>query len=137
MARLDRELYKRVRDSGVRKRVARTVAEAAGQADSRTPKALNDAAKGLRSVAAELEDRAKGGPAKRKRAAQKAVRTRRTKAAERSRAAKKGAKTRAKATGAGAKATATRAKPTATRAKATKTRATTRAKSTGTRSKSR
>ena len=44
MARLDRELYKRVRDSGVRKRVARTVAEAAGQADARTPKALNDAA---------------------------------------------------------------------------------------------
>ena len=97
MARLDEELYKRVRDSGVRKRVARTIAEAAGKADSRTPKALNDAAKSLRSIAAELEDRAKGGPAKRKVAAQKAARTRRAKSAQRSRAAKKGAKTRAKA----------------------------------------
>ena len=97
MARLDQELYNRVRASGVRKRVARTVAEAAGKADSRTPKALNDAAKSLRSVAADLEDRAKGGPAKRKRAAQKAVRTRKAKTAQRSRAAKKGAKTRAKA----------------------------------------
>ena len=135
MARLDRELYKRVRDSGVRKRVARTVAEAAGQADSRTPKALNDAAKSLRSVAAELEDRARGGPAKRKRSAQKAVRTRRAKAAERSRAATKGAKTRAKATGTRTKAT-TRAKVATTRAKATSPRAKTRAKSTGKRTKS-
>ena len=97
MARLDKELYQRVRDSGVRKRVARTIAEAAGQADSRTPKALNDAAKSLRSIAAELEDRAKGGPGKRKAAAQKAARTRRAKSAQRSRAAKKGARTRAKA----------------------------------------
>jgi hypothetical protein len=97
MARPDKELYKRVRDSGVRKRVARTVAEAAGKADSKTPQALNDAARRLRSVAAELEDRAKGGPAKRTRAAQKGVRTRKAKAAERSRAAKKGARTRAKA----------------------------------------
>lgn len=98
MARPDKELYQRVRASGVRKRVARTVAEAAGKADSRTPKALNDAAKSLRSIAAELEDRAKGGPAKRKRAAQKAVRTRRAKATQRSQAAKKGAKTRTKTT---------------------------------------
>jgi len=96
MARLDEELYKRVRDSGVRKRVARTIAEAAGKADSRTPTALNDAAKSLRSIAAELEDRAKGGPAKRKAAAQKAVRTRRAKSAKRSTAAKKAARTRAK-----------------------------------------
>ena len=43
MARLDKELYERVRESGVRKRVARTVAEAAGKADSKTPQALNDA----------------------------------------------------------------------------------------------
>ncbi len=112
MARLDKELYNRVRDSGVRKRVARTVAEAAAKADSRTPKALNDAARSLRSVAAELEDRARGGPAKRKRTAQKAVRTRKAKAAERSRAAKKGAKTRAKSTKTRAKSTKTRAKST-------------------------
>lgn len=97
MARLDEELYKRVRASGVRKRVARTVAEAAGKSDSKAPKALKEAAESLRSVAADLEDRARGGPEKRKRAAQKAVRTRKAKAAERSRAAKKGARTRAKA----------------------------------------
>lgn len=96
MARIDQELYKKVRSSGVRKRVARTVAEAAGKADSRTPKALNDAAKNLRSIAAELEDRAKGGPAKRKTTAQKAARTRKAKSAQRSQAAKKAARTRAK-----------------------------------------
>lgn len=96
MARPDKELYQRVRDSGVRKRVARTVAEAAGKADSRTPKALNEAAKNLRSIAAELEDRAKGGPVKRKATAQKAARTRRANAAKRSTAAKKAARTRAK-----------------------------------------
>lgn len=96
MARLDEELYRRVRESGVRKRVARAVAEAAGKADSKTPKALNEAAKSLRSIAGELEDRARGGPAKRKAAAQKAARTRKAKAAKRSTAAKKAARTRAK-----------------------------------------
>lgn len=98
MARLDQELYDKVRNSGVRKRVARTIAEAAAKADSKTPAALNDAAKNLRSIAAELEDRAKGGPAKRQAAAQKAARTRRTRAAARSQAAKKAAKTRASKT---------------------------------------
>ena len=97
MARLDQELYEKARANGVRKRVARTVAEAAGKADSRTPQALKDAAKRLHSVASELEDRASGGPEKRKRAAQKAVRTRKANAEQRSRAAKKGAKTRSKA----------------------------------------
>ena len=45
----------------------------------------------------ELEDRATGGPGKRKAAAQKAAATRKRKAAKRSAAAKKAAKTRAKA----------------------------------------
>jgi hypothetical protein len=98
MARLDSQLYKSIRAQGVRKRVARTVAEAAGKADSRTPKALRDAAKNLRAVASDLEDRATGGPAKRKEAAKKAARTRKRKATQRSTAAKKAAKTRARPT---------------------------------------
>jgi hypothetical protein len=97
MARLDKELYEAVRAKGVRKRVARTVAEAAGKADAKTPQALKEAAKNLRAVAADLEDRATGGPAKRKRAAQKGARTRQAKARQRSAAAKKAAKTRSKA----------------------------------------
>jgi hypothetical protein len=50
----------------------------------------------LRSMASDLEDRATGGPAKRKAAAKKAANTRKRNAAKRSAAAKKGAKTRAK-----------------------------------------
>jgi len=51
----------------------------------------------LRSLASELEDRAKGGPGKRKAAAKKAAQTRKRKQTKRSQAAKKAAKTRAKA----------------------------------------
>lgn len=131
MARLDKELYQKVRASGVRKRVARTVAEAAGKADSKTPKALNDAARSLRSVASELEDRAKGGPAKRKAAAQKAARSRKANAQQRSTAAKKGAKTRAKASStrstAAKKGAKTRAKAPSTRSSAAKKGARSRA----------
>ena len=51
----------------------------------------------LHKLVADLEDRAKGGPAKRQAAAKKAAATRKRKAAQRSAAAKKGARTRAKA----------------------------------------
>jgi|SRR5947209_17405069 len=94
MAR-DQDLFKRLRDSGLRKRVARSVADAAGAADKRSPKVVQDTVRQLRSLASELEDRATGGPAKRKAAAQKAARTRKRAATKRSTAAKKAAKTRA------------------------------------------
>jgi hypothetical protein len=50
----------------------------------------------LKSITAELEDRATGGPAKRSAAARKGVATRKRKADARSAAAKKAARTRAK-----------------------------------------
>jgi hypothetical protein len=55
-------------------------------------------ASGLRKLVADLEDRAKGGPAKREAAAKKAAATRKRKAEQRSAAARKAARTRAKTT---------------------------------------
>jgi hypothetical protein len=72
------------------------VAEATGRANRNTPKGVKKVAADLRSLASEIEDRATGGPAKRKAAAKKAANTRKRNASKRSAAAKKGAKTRAK-----------------------------------------
>ena len=66
-------------------------------AASRPSKAAQARIAELRKVVADLEDRAKGGPAKRQAAAKKAAATRKRKAAQRSAAAKKAARTRAKA----------------------------------------
>lgn len=93
------EIFEMLRARGLRKRVARTIAEATGKSTSRTPKVLRNAASDLKALAAELEDRATGGPAKRKAAAKKAAATRKRKATARSTAAKKAAKTRAKSNG--------------------------------------
>jgi hypothetical protein len=99
MARKSRqeELFDRLRASGLRKRVARSLAAATAKANGRTPKAVRGVADDLKALARELEDRATGGSGKRKAAAQKAAATRKRKAAKRSTAAKKAAKTRAKA----------------------------------------
>lgn len=93
------EIFDMLRARGLRKRVARTIADATGRSTSKTPKVLRNAAGDLRALASELEDRATGGPAKRKAAAQKAANTRKRKAKARSDAAKKAAKTRAKSNG--------------------------------------
>jgi hypothetical protein len=96
--RKDTELFDRLRAGGLRKRVAGTVAGAVGTTRrGKPPKRVDRVVSELRSLAAEIEDRAKGGPAKRKAAAKKAAATRRRNAAKRSRAAKKAARTRAKA----------------------------------------
>ena len=96
--RLDTELFDRLRAGGLRKRVASTVAEAVGSGARRKPPKQVDRVVGeLRALAAEIEDRAKGGPGKRQAAAKKAAATRRRNAAKRSTAAKKAARTRAKA----------------------------------------
>jgi hypothetical protein len=92
------ELFEMLRARGLRKRVARTLADATASANGRTPKVVKNAASDLKALAAELEDRATGGPGKRKAAAKKAAETRKKKANARSRAAKKGAQTRARAT---------------------------------------
>jgi hypothetical protein len=93
------EIFEMLRARGLRKRVARTIAEATGKTNSRTPKVLKNAASDLKALAGELEDRATGGPAKRKATAKKAAATRKRKATARSTAAKKAAKTRAKSNG--------------------------------------
>lgn len=99
MARKSRrdEIFETLRARGLRKSVARRIADASGKTSRRTPSGVKKVAADLRSLASEIEDRATGGPAKRKAAAKKAANTRKRNAAKRSAAAKKGAKTRAKA----------------------------------------
>jgi hypothetical protein len=86
-----------LRARGLRKRVARSLAEATARTNRRTPKGVKRVTSDLRALVREVEDRATGGPAKRKAAAKKAAATRKRKASQRSAAAKKAARTRAKA----------------------------------------
>ena len=90
-------LFERLRANGLRKRVARDLSQAFGSArGSRPSKTTTARLSNLRKVVADLEDRARGGPTKRRAAAKKAAQTRKRKAAQRSTAAKKAARTRAK-----------------------------------------
>ena len=92
-------LFERLRANGLRKRVARDLSNALAAAGGSGPsKAAQARITDLRKLVADLEDRAKGGPAKRQAAAKKAAATRKRKAAQRSTAAKKAARTRAKTT---------------------------------------
>jgi uncharacterized sporulation protein YeaH/YhbH (DUF444 family) len=91
------ELFEMLRARGLRKRVARSLAEATARTNRRTPKGVKRVTSDLRALVSEIEDRATGGPAKRKAAAKKAAATRKRKANQRSASAKKAAKTRAKA----------------------------------------
>jgi hypothetical protein len=94
---LDNQLFDRLRASGLRKRVARDLSSALGSAtSSRASKTAQGTIGELRSLVEELEDRARGGPAKRSAAAKKAAATRRRQATARSTAAKKAARTRAR-----------------------------------------
>jgi hypothetical protein len=96
MAKRDKGLYDRLRASGIRKKVAASVADAAGTGGTKSKKVIGGAADDLRSLASDLEDRARGGPAKRKATAKKAANTRKRNERKRSEAAKKAARTRAK-----------------------------------------
>jgi hypothetical protein len=96
MAKTDKKLYDKLRDRGVRKKVADRVAKAATDAGSKTPQPARKAIDDLTAAAAEIKDRVGGGPAKRKATAKKAAATRKRNAKKRSDAAKKGAKTRKK-----------------------------------------
>jgi hypothetical protein len=92
------ELVKRLRAQGLRRKVAKSVADGLANArGGKPPAAVTGVLENLKALTAEIEDRASGGPAKRKAAAQKAAATRKRKAAERSAAARKAARTRAKA----------------------------------------
>ena len=68
MARKSRqdELFDMLRARGLRKRVAKSVSEATGRANRNTPKGVKKVANDLRALATEIEDRATGGPTKRK-----------------------------------------------------------------------
>jgi hypothetical protein len=94
----DTDLFDRLRAGGLRKRVASTVAEAVGTTRrGKPPKQVDRVVAELKALAAEIEDRAKGGPGRREAGAKKAAATRKRNAAKRSAAAKKGARTRARA----------------------------------------
>ena len=94
----DKDLFDTLRANGLRKKTASTLADAFGRVDGSPPgKAGRKAVSDLKAVVSELEDRAKGGPAKRQAAAKKAAATRKRKANQRSAAAKKAARTRARA----------------------------------------
>ncbi len=97
MPKRDRDLFHKLRANGVRKKTASTLADAFSRVDGSPPgKAGRKAVSNLKAVVSELEDRAKGGPAKRSAAAKKAAATRKRRANQRSAAAKKAARTRAR-----------------------------------------
>src|SRR4051794_36595202 len=99
MATTDRDLFDTLRARGLRKSAADNLAKAFGRADKSPPdNGARRAVRELRSLVEDLEDRARGGPAKRKASAKKAAATRRRKAKERSEAAKKAARTRSRRT---------------------------------------
>jgi len=91
------DLFDTLRAAGLRKKVASSVSDAlaSGRRRADPPKAVKSVVADLKRVADEIEDRATGGPQKRKAAAKKAAATRKRNAAKRSQAAKKGARTRA------------------------------------------
>ena len=85
-------LFDRLRANGIRKRVARDLSQALSTAGSSGPgKAATTRIADLRKLVADLEDRAKGGPAKRQTAAKKAAATRKRNAAGRSSTRRKAA----------------------------------------------
>jgi len=92
----DEDLFRRLRANGLRKRVANVIAEST-DGRRRPAKAVKSVLDDLKDLVNEVEDRASGGPAKRKAAAKKAAATRARNARARSTAAKKAARTRAKA----------------------------------------
>ena len=96
MAKMDEDLFRRLRELGMRKGRARKVAKAFEGSKRNAPKAARRAIADLVGAAAEVQDHINKGPQKRKEAAKKAARTRKKNAKERSESAKKGARTKAK-----------------------------------------
>ncbi|MGZ5311486.1 MAG: hypothetical protein ACXWFN_09045 [Solirubrobacterales bacterium] len=91
----NKDLYRRLRDSGLRKKTAKRASEALPAKGQKKPSAAHRLADELAAAADSIRERAGGGSRKRSRAAAKASRTRKAKAAKRSSAAKKGARARA------------------------------------------
>jgi len=92
----DKKLYRRLRSSGVRKKVARELTALPGEAkNGRAPKRLREAVDRLDAGVSEL--RGHLGRGDRRTAAKKAAKTRRANAKKRSTSARKGARKRTKA----------------------------------------
>ncbi|MDQ3728933.1 MAG: hypothetical protein M3355_05035 [Actinomycetota bacterium] len=92
----DDKLYARLRDSGVRKKVASKAAKALPTKGRSKPSRAQGIADELTKAADSIRERAGGGSRKRSKAAKKAARTRKANAAKRRSSARKGAKTRSK-----------------------------------------
>ncbi len=90
----NKQLYGRLRDSGVRKNVAKRVAEALPAKGQKKPARAHRLADELSAAAEAIRERAGGGSRKRSNAAKKAAVTRKAKAAKRSSSAKRAAKAR-------------------------------------------
>ena len=93
----DSKLYDKLRDSGVRKKVAGQVADALPRKGNKKPSKAEKVADKLSAAADSIRERTGGGSRKRKEAAKKAARSRKAKTAKRRSSARKGATTRAKA----------------------------------------
>ena len=93
----DTKLYKRLRARGVRKGVAKRLADSLPRQGSAKSKPARRAADELSAAVDEIKDRINHGPRKRSQAAKKGAATRKRNADARSRAAKKGARKRARA----------------------------------------
>jgi hypothetical protein len=90
------DLFDRLRVGGVRKKVAKQVTDGLEKGKSRQE--LQSVIDDLKAVTAEIEDRVKGGPARRRsQGAEKAAATRKRNAAQRRASARKAARTRARA----------------------------------------
>jgi hypothetical protein len=92
----DKDLYGRLRDSGIRKRVAKLAAEAVPAKGQKKPRRAHRVADQLTAAAETIRERAGGGSRKRSKAAKKGAQTRKAKAKRRSSSAKKAARARAK-----------------------------------------
>lgn len=92
----DKQLYSRMRASGVRKKVARQLAELPARVSGGkpAPKPLREAIERLAATASELNEHAKRGD--RGASARKAARTRRANAQSRSASGRKAARSRSK-----------------------------------------
>ncbi len=90
-----KELIAELHDRGLRKKVAKSAAEAIGSGSHRTaPETVVRLTDDLKVLAQEIEDLSTGRAAKRRAAARKAAATRARKAESRSAAARKGARKR-------------------------------------------
>jgi hypothetical protein len=93
-SKADKDLYGRLRDSGVRKKVARQISQALPDADDPWVKQAKRAADQLGAAASEIGDLVTGGPQKRSKAAKKAAKTRKENKAKKKKTGKKSGKKR-------------------------------------------